>query len=311
VYDDDLLTGLLAGLRADLPAWQLPETSRLSLLSFSENATFVAEGEDRRIVLRVHRPDYHTAAEIGSELAWIAALRAERVVVTPLLIPRSDGTLIGTIACGGETRRVTGFAFMEGREPGANEDLTGWFEELGGISARLHGHSRGWQRPDGFVRKTWDFGTTLGDQPRWGNWRAGLGLDDAGRALLTRTIAVIEQRLAAYGRGSERFGLIHADLRLSNLLVEGNRLGVIDFDDCGFGWFMYDFAAAVSFHEHEPFIPALQTAWIDGYRKVMLRRILLTAWIASHAETPTAAACGPAYTHGTLDLAAGFLASHG
>jgi hypothetical protein len=43
----------------------------------------------------------------------------------------------------------------------------------------------------------------------------------------------------------------------------------------------------------------------------MLRRMLLTAWVASHAETPTAQAMGTAYTQGTLTLAEGFLARQG
>jgi Ser/Thr protein kinase RdoA (MazF antagonist) len=326
VHDDDYLTALLAGLPAELPQWQLPETTQLSLLSLSENAIFLAVADGRRMILRVHRPHYHTAAEIGSELAWIAAIQAERIVRTPRPIPRRDGALLGTVACGSERRHVVGFDFMDGREPVIADDLTGWFTQLGATSARLHRHSRAWQRPAGFVRKHWNFQTTIGDNPHWGDWRAGLGLDDAGRALLTRTVAVIEQKLALYGCGADRFGLVHGDLRLANLLVDGDRLGVIDFDDCGFSWFMYDFAAAVSFHEHEPAIPSLQAAWLAGYRGVaeitpadeamlpvfvMLRRILLTAWIASHAETPTAIACGPAYTEGTLDLARAFLARHG
>ena len=45
----------------------------------------------------------------------------------------------------------------------------------------------------------------------------------------------------------ERFGLVHADLRLANLLVEDEKVNVIDFDDCGYSWFMYDFGTAVSF----------------------------------------------------------------
>ncbi len=38
-------------------------------------------------------------------------------------------------------------------------------------------------------------------------------------------------------------------MRLANLLIDGDRVTLIDFDDCGFGWFMYDFAAAISFFE--------------------------------------------------------------
>jgi Ser/Thr protein kinase RdoA (MazF antagonist) len=44
---------------------------------------------------------------------------------------------------------------------------------------------------------------------------------------------------------------------------------------------------------------------------MMLRRMQLTAWIASHAETPTAQAMGEDYTRGTVELAARYLSTHG
>lgn len=89
-----------------------------------------------------------------------------------------------------------------------------------------------------------------------------------GRELLQRVADTLKQRLDTYGHTSDRLGLVHADLRLANLLVDGARLGVIDFDDCGFSWFFYDFAAAVSFMEHEPVVAELQASWLDGYRDI-------------------------------------------
>ena len=41
---------------------------------------------------------------------------------------------------------------------------------------------------------------------------------------------------------------------------------VIDFDDCGFGWYFYDFGTAVSFFEDDPAVPEWQDAWVGGYR---------------------------------------------
>ncbi|MEM6490465.1 MAG: aminoglycoside phosphotransferase, partial [Pseudomonadota bacterium] len=98
------------------------------------------------------------------------------------------------------------------------------------------------------------------------------------------------------------------------------------FDDCGFGWFAYDFAAAVSFIEDDPLIPALKDAWLGGYsgvapladvdrakidRFILLRRLLITAGLASHAETPTAKEFSAAYADRTVALAEQFLRSAG
>jgi Ser/Thr protein kinase RdoA (MazF antagonist) len=116
--------------------------------------------------------------------------------------------------------------------------------------------------------------------------------------------------------------LIHADLRLANLLVDGAHLRVIDFDDCGFSWFLYDFATAVSFIEEQSVVPALLQAWLSGYETVrplsvaeraeiptfvVLRRIVLTGWLASHNEIPFARQFGAAHTRDTVRLAQALL----
>ena len=51
--------------------------------------------------------------------------------------------------------------------------------------------------------------------------------------MLGRLAAALRARLAAFGTGPARYGLIHADIRLANLLVDDGRVSVIDFDDCG------------------------------------------------------------------------------
>ena len=43
---------------------------------------------------------------------------------------------------------------------------------------------------------------------------------------------------------------------------------------------------------------------------LMLRRMQLTAWVASHAETPTAQSMGEDYTRGTVALAQRYLDTH-
>lgn len=328
LYQDAFLQKLENGLRTALPNWGLPADAPLRLLTISENATYLAEDEARgeRIVLRVHRPDYHTEAAILSELAWLEALRADRVVETPRPIPATDGALLTSFPDGTTKRNVVAFEFMSGKEPDTDDDLVKWYGKLGEINARLHLHSRSWKKPEGFVRKIWNFDTIIGATPDWGDWRDGLGLDAEGKAILERAAARLEKDVRAFGSGPERFGLIHCDMRPANLLVDGERLGVIDFDDCGLSWFAYDFAAAVSFQESEPYIPDLMAAWLENYRRIapfsaeeevalpmflMLRRMQLTAWVASHAETPTAQSMGIPYTHGTVALAETYLSRHG
>jgi Ser/Thr protein kinase RdoA (MazF antagonist) len=311
-------------LSAALPRWGMSSDAMLALLSHSENTTFLAEDAlaGHRLVLRVQRIGYHSPSEIVSELSWIAALIADGVIVTPRPRPDRDGQLLCSVPLNGAMRQVVAFEHMSGHEPDPAASLPAWFLKLGALTARLHAHSRWWKRSPAFLRKTWDFDAMLGARPLWGDWRAAPGLRDSERQVLQRAADLLAQRVHAYGQPSHRFGLIHADLRLANLLVDGARLGVIDFDDCGFSWFFYDFAAAVSFMEHEPIVAELQDAWLEGYRQVapvskadeamlpvfvMLRRMLLTAWIASHSDTETAVRLGTEYTEGTVAMGERFL----
>ncbi|WP_425623798.1 phosphotransferase enzyme family protein [Agrobacterium radiobacter] len=327
LYHKDFLSRLEQGLKTLTSVWGLSPDANLTLLTISENATFriADETTGSNLIVRVHRPDYHTEAEILSELAWIDALRQDGVVATPRPVTANNGSLLQIFSDGKTMRHAVAFEYMSGREPDAESDLAHWYRTLGEINAKLHAHSRRWTRPENFVRKTWDFNRILGDGAYWGNWRNALGLTLEGKTVLERTYALLEAQTSSYGYGEDQFGLVHCDMRAANLLVDDDRLGVIDFDDCGLSWYGYDFAASMSFMEHEPFIPDLKAAWLEGYRRVapldtqheaalpmfiMLRRMQLTAWIASHAETPTAQSMGVGYTDGTVALAERYLAEH-
>ena len=132
-------------------------------------------------------------------------------------------------------------------------------------------------------------------------------------AVVERATELLARQLQGYGTGPEVFGLIHADLRLANLMVADSGLWAIDFDDCGFGWWVYDLAAALSFIETDPRLPELIARWCEGYARVaslragdrsmipamiLLRRVLLTAWLASRADSDTAATLGGAGLYG-------------
>lgn len=311
--------------------YDLPAGAQAELLNLSENATYKVEnsGSGQRWALRVHREGYHSETAIASELAWLKALREDGAVVTPTAIPGTDGKQIQTVAHPEvpNPRHVVLFAWESGEEPDEeSQDLRGPFEVLGEITARMHRHVRSWQKPPFFERLTWDFETSLGSRPHWGSWREGMGLTPEIEAIFEKTVDLIGRRLKRFGKPPERFGLIHCDMRLANLLTDGEETKVIDFDDCGFSWLLYDCATTVSFFEHKPEVPELVDAWVRGYRKVaelpkedeeeiptfvMLRRLLLVAWIGSHSETELAQSMGVDYTRTSVPLCEDYLRRFG
>jgi Ser/Thr protein kinase RdoA (MazF antagonist) len=299
--------------------------ARLTLLSLSENATYRVDdpGHGHTAVLRVHRTGYHPAGAVASELAWLQALRRDEGLLTPEVFRAADGREVVDVTIGPVTRQTVLFEFLPGTEP-PEADLPEKFELLGEISARMHRHSRGWSRPASFVRFSWDFDCCVGAAGRWGRWQDGLGVGRDELATLGRAAAVMRGRLREFGTGPGRFGLIHADMRLANLLVSGPDIQVIDFDDCGFGWFLFDLGASLSFFEHDVRVPALCDAWQRGYRRilplaardvaeiptfVLLRRLQLVAWVGSHRFADSARDLGAEFTRGACELAERYLAT--
>ena len=177
------------------------------------------------------------------------------------------------------------------------------------------------------ARPVWDCDTMLGPHALWGDWRVFAGFTPQERVLLERAETRIRAALAAYGKPRERFGLIHADMRLANLLVEGDILKLLDFDDCAYSWHLFDLAASLSFIEGRPDLPDLIAAWLEGYQAastaypleeadmavipslIMMRRLQLTAWLATRHDSDPVPALLSVWKQDTLALAVRYLQS--
>ncbi|MCH9667233.1 MAG: phosphotransferase [Actinomycetia bacterium] len=312
--------------RAVLPDYRRDPDSALRLLSLSENATYLVVDAEP-MVLRVHRPGYHSLDEIRSELGWMAALRADTTVAVPQLIYTADGRDVVAASVDGNMLHVDAVTFIDGCTAEEDPEAVG-FDELGRLSAHMHDHVERWSPPKFFTRFRWDVDATLGQQARWGNWRKAPGLNSEGAAVVELAAAKVAARLTEFGQGPDRFGLIHADLRMANLMVspECSGITVIDFDDCGWSWHLADLGAVVSFIENTPEAEHMIADWLRGYREVraipgdhlsmiptfvMLRRLTLTAWVASHADADAAIACTDGYAMGTAALAQRYLSDTG
>ena len=323
--EESVAASLGRAVTSVLADYDLSDRAAVRLVNVSENWTYRVDdpASGRAFALRVHRPAYHSREEIESELAWIDALRGAAVVNAPAPVAGRDGGRVRSMAVeGGPARHVTMFDWLPGAAPAADADLIPNFALLGGLAARMHLFGIGWQRPASFRRFTYDDAAVL-DRALWGRWQDAPGIGGAEAAILSRACDEIRRHLGLYGRGAERFGLCHNDLRLANLLVDGDRLSVIDFDDCGFSWFLNDFATAVSFMEGEPQVAGWMEAWLGGYTRaraltaedrailptlIMLRRMLLVGWVGFHHEhAAEARALGAAYATGACGIAEDYL----
>jgi Ser/Thr protein kinase RdoA (MazF antagonist) len=289
------------------------------LINESENRTFLVQQSGQPVaILRSYRKG-RREAEIRSELAWMRAIAQETSIRTPQALCDKFGDVIQG---GPEGPFIVLFSYLPGSEP-PEADLSRWFGALGAISAELHLHGQTWERPPLFDRPVLDWDALVGARPIWGPWDQAPGLSKADRQTIEQAAELIHLKTQAYGQAPGRFGLIHGDLRTANLLVDGERLCVIDFDDCAQSWFLYDLAGALSLVEDLVEAPDLVAAWLAAYAElrplatedlamvnpfIMLRRIQVLSWFASHAQTEIAQEHGPGAIAGTVVAARRFLA---
>jgi Ser/Thr protein kinase RdoA (MazF antagonist) len=304
------------------------EEAATELLALSENATYLVSNPatgKRLGVLRVGRPGYHTLAEYESEIAWLRQINDYTPLVVANPIAAKDGSYITRVTDDeGNSYTCIMTQFLEGTAPDENDtdNVVEQFELLGSVTAYLHRQTTIWNKTSELTRWDWDFDHTIGAAPVWGRWQDFPNITVEEEAQLGRCAAIIKRRLEKYGRTKENYGLIHADLRQANILVEGRQVKVIDFDDCGFGWHVQDLASAISFIEHKDIVPALVNAWLDGYRKIlpftdtdfmeidtfiMMRRLQLTAWLASHLDSDPVKELSVGWMEGTMGLAKRYL----
>jgi Ser/Thr protein kinase RdoA (MazF antagonist) len=250
----------------------------LTLVSLAENVTFrvVDRRDGGAYVLRLHRPGYHTLDELVSERAWIRALSGAGVDV-PSAVLASDGRdyVPVTIPATGEQRFAGMARWTEGRllsdvldETTDHRVVESYFAQLGALTASMHNQASAWPPPPGFRRHALDAEGLMGDAPHWGPFWEHQSLSSGERGLLLDVRGRMHERLARLSRDPSVYSLIHADMHPGNILVDGDRLTVIDFDDAGFGWHQYDIAVVLTYWQTRPNAAEIERAFLDGYRAV-------------------------------------------
>lgn len=283
------------------------DAATFHLFPLTENWTYRIDEPGREpLVLRVYRPGGRPEVEVQSELAWMHALRDDLGPIVPEVVATTERAHVVHVhpSAAVPSCYCVAFSLAPGEEP-PEDALAPWFPRLGAITARFHGQSRAWRPPAWFSRPTWNLDTTLGDRPHWGPWHSSVP-DPEQRAQLERVRDTVYARLERFGTGRERFGLVHADLRLANLIADGDDIQVIDFDDCGLSWYLYDLACALTFLEGRPDVEELIASWVAGYRTVepmsaedeaeiptfvMLRRLTLSSYLGLRPDTDLAREC--------------------
>jgi len=253
--------------------WNIDD-ARLDLVKHRENTVFrVTCADGVRYALRIHQAGLHSDAALLSELTWMRALVDEDFAV-PAVIAATSGELFVKSGDGDETRQCSLLEWIDGDlfndlgrvERGMRVELRDRYRRLGALSACLHNQASSWKPPDDFTRHAWDAEGLLGDEPRMGRFWDHPALTRDQRREFLKVRFVLRQFLDGLGKDTSRYGLIHADFLPDNIIVHDGGLTLIDFDDSGFGWHLYEMATALFPQIRQPFFDDLVDAWLEGYR---------------------------------------------
>ena len=128
------------------------------------------------------------------------------------------------------------------------------------------------------------------EQPVWDRFWDNPTLAPEERSLLIQVREAANRQLAELEDELD-YGLIHADLLRENVILDGERVQLIDFDDGGYGFRLFDVATTLLKNLQEPDYKVLESALLRGYRSVrpmdtqhlglflLLRSLTYVGWI--------------------------------
>ena len=274
--------------RAALSRFALHPAARIEFVKYRENHVFRAtEPSGASVAIRLHRPGYRDDAEVRTELTYLRHL-SDAAVPVPEVVRTHDGKLFATVEIGPHRRLVsvqrwiadaTPFSDVESVLAGRHSPEPEAFARIGELLGRLHTAAERIGIPRDFRRAAWDAAGLVGDTPLWGDPRGLPSLSEADRAAITRALPALHARMTALGTDANRFGVVHADATPENILDTPDGMVLIDFDDFGTGWYVFDLVTAIFHHALHPRYAEYEHALRSGYTTARpLDADVIAAW---------------------------------
>ena len=245
------------------------EGASVQLAAARENTVYAVDHDGARYALRLHRIGYRDDAELVSELQWMDGLTSAGMNL-PRPVPSSAGQFIHTI----DGVSVDILTWLDGRPMRLggsmidHPDITAIYYQLGQSMATLHHVSDEWTPPANFTRARWDADGLMGEDPQWGRFWENPHLSALQIKQMKAFQADALRRLQAHPEWD--FGLIHADLVPDNVLIHHHngqdKLYMIDFDDSGFGYRLFDLATTLHHAARTDNYDAYHHALLAGYQ---------------------------------------------
>jgi Ser/Thr protein kinase RdoA (MazF antagonist) len=225
---------------------------------FRASANFVCrfQKDSQTYFLRFNHADERRVEEIAGEIAYLKYLAAQGITLANP-IPSLTGKEVESVLTSLGTYHAVVFEALPGKEMHIEDMDDHRFPLWGKALGELHRASQQYKQAN---RPTWQDHLHLVAEILTKN-------EDVAR----KELAFLQPRIQDFPIQDQNFGLIHFDFELDNLIWDGNRPGIIDFDDCAWYWFGADIAFALrdlfaDRADQVDFEQKALLAFLDGYR---------------------------------------------
>lgn len=192
---------------------------------------------------------------ILSELVWLDDLR-EFIPTVSAPVPSKNNRLVEEITVGGKIYYAT--LFRKGNGDVMPIELWDgpYFKRVGRLLGKIHkASSEGYKLGFRYKRNIWF------DSPYYDFECYGKFVDPS---VKTKAKEILD-RIKEIPKDPQWFGMIHGDFQYGNLFSDWEDVWVFDFDDCCYGYFMFDIATAahlfLSISHYKPELSAYEKAY--------------------------------------------------
>jgi len=289
----------LAIARRALVAYGLGQ-AECRILARTHNVVFLAQDGPRRYVLRLHTYALNTH-RLRAEIAWLSHLADVRGLPVPRPLYTSSGA---PYALAQDAPQMIGvlFAYQEGEEKPLHALDEADCAAIGQLLARLHQAAQDFPpTPDTDLPRL-DYEGLFGEGGRY----ALGGLQSMLSPFMLETMQQVGQQVRrvfdAMGQTRASYGLIHGDLHQQNFLFHQGQARALDFEYCGWGYFLYDFTPLLWQLKLRADYAALEEALWQGYQAVLpmppdwrahletliaARHVASVRWLALNHQSPS------------------------
>jgi Ser/Thr protein kinase RdoA (MazF antagonist) len=227
---------------------------------------------------------------LRAQLRWLSALGREIDLLVPEPVPMADGSLVDYVSFSdlplhrtllSRVRKIDRDVY-DPAQPGRYCVLLRWvpgehkedndlvpadLSSLGSYVARLHTHAQRYSASRESALPRWSWEWVFGERAPL--WSEGEAYYSAGEMGVFHTAARhVREDLERLGEHREVFGVIHRDLTPNNVVFDGTRVGAIDFDQCGLGYYTFDLGVvrrALRLYRDRQEL--LWAAFVEGYER--------------------------------------------